>query len=168
MGFLVLSRLAKKYAADHWTPYSFEAIYSEYRLGDNDVRLLKPLTMMNRSGLAVQAAVRDWQIPLHDLLIVCDDVNVPLGMLRLRAGGSAGGQHGLESCVEALGTEHVPRLRCGIGRTPLPNDLTDFVLSTFDRAERPQADAMIARAVEACEQWCTAGIEATMNRVNVS
>jgi len=130
----------------------------------SDVTLWMPQLMMNNSGSALEPIQHTMQ-PV-DTLIVHDDVNLPVGTLRLRAGGSAGGHHGVASCLERLGTEDVPRLRLGVGTTPLPRDLAEFVLSTFDREERKSVDGMIARAVEACEHWCEAGIEATMNRVN--
>ena len=101
-----------------------------------------------------------------DILIVCDDVNIPLGTLRLRASGGAGGHHGLESCLEHLGTDAVARLRVGVGREPLPKDLTDFVLSAFDPEEQPVLAQALDRAVEACEMWDRKGIDAAMNQVN--
>lgn len=103
---------------------------------------------------------------LSDILIVCDDVNIPLGTLRLRASGGPGGHHGLESCLAQLGTQDVPRLRVGVGRAGMPNDLTEFVLSAFDRDERPRLDEALARAVEACEVWIDEGIHAAMNTAN--
>lgn len=166
VGFQVVDALVEKYKLV-WRPLSLFPIAIYYDWQDQ-AKLLKPLTMMNRSGEAFQHAVHKWKIELQDILIVCDDVNLPLGTRRLKASGSPGGHHGLASCLEALGTEEVPRLRCGVGTTLLPKDLTEFVLSEFQREERPIAQQMITRAVEACEQWCVEGIDATMNRVNAA
>lgn len=123
--------------------------------------------MMNQSGDALAIAVKTWRINLHDILIVCDDVNLPLGTVRLRAQGSDGGHHGLASCLETLGTQEIARLRIGVGVQPLPEDLTDFVLSPFTEQERPAVNQVLRQAVEACELWATEGIQTAMNRVNV-
>ena len=137
-------------------------VYGDYEDRDHVVRLLMPLTMMNESG----EALRGVKISLQDLLIVCDDVNLPLGTLRLRPHGSAGGHHGLESCLEVLGTEQVARLRVGVGITALPQDLHDFVLSPFSSAERPLMQRMVEQAADACEIWVLEGVEVAMNRFN--
>lgn len=121
---------------------------------------------MNASGEAVRAAATRWRVAPQDLLLVCDDVNLPLGRLRLRPKGSDGGHHGLASCLEALGAEEVPRLRVGIGVEPLPKDLTEFVLSPFRKAERSCLERALERAVEACEVWIEEGIHAAMNHAN--
>ena len=139
------------------------------RYGDGEVgqtvRLLCPQTMMNCSGEAL-AVVKPWRVARADMLIVCDDVNLPLGTLRLKPKGSDGGHHGLASCLEHLGTDEVPRLRVGVGIQPLPKDLTEFVLSPFHKQERPLLEQVVTRAAEACEVWATDGIQAAMNRVN--
>ena len=139
------------------------AVYGDYEAGERTMRLLMPLTMMNASGDAFRALKVD---TTDDVLIVCDDVNLPLGTLRLRPGGGAGGHRGLESCLEALGTEQVPRLRLGVGAAAMPSDLRDYVLSPFTGAERPQAAAMAASAADACEVWVKEGIDVAMNRYN--
>ena len=120
--------------------------------------------MMNRSGAAVARDAQD--VKPQDCLIVCDDVNLPLGTLRMRAQGGAGGHHGLASCLESFGTEDVPRLRVGVGSASLPKDLTEFVLSPFRNEERPVVEDMVARAVEACALWVQEGIATAMNQVN--
>jgi len=122
--------------------------------------------MMNRSGEALVSAVNRWRVAPAKLLLVCDDVNLPLGTLRLRPQGSDGGHHGLASCLDALGTQEIPRLRIGIGIQPLPKDLTDFVLSPLKQKERVMLDAVLARAAEACALWVTEGIQAAMNKAN--
>lgn len=139
------------------------AVYGDYDAGDERaVRLVMPLTMMNESGEALRAL----SVPVQHVLIVCDDVNLPLGTLRLRPRGSAGGHNGLQSCLDALGTDDVPRLRVGVGAEPLPRDLEDFVLSAFTSAERPAMARAVEQAQDACDAWVTEGLEAAMNRFN--
>jgi aminoacyl-tRNA hydrolase len=122
--------------------------------------------MMNQSGQALAIAVQPWRMGLQDILLVCDDVNLPLETLRLRPQGSDGGHHGLASCLEQLQSQAIPRLRVGVGIRPLPKDLTDFVLSPFTKQERLVLDHALNRAVEACELWAVEGMQVAMNRVN--
>ena len=138
------------------------SVSGDYRVDGQTVRLLMPLTMMNESG----EALRGLDVPQQDLLVVCDDVNLPLGTIRLRREGGPGGHHGLQSCLEVLGTEDVPRLRIGIGTAELPRDLEQFVLSRFLSTERSVITQAITRAAEACEQWVKEGMEIVMNRYN--
>ena len=138
------------------------SVSGEYQVDGVTVRLLMPLTMMNESG----EALRGLEAPRQDLLVVCDDVNLPLGTIRLRREGGSGGHHGLQSCLDVLGTEDVPRLRIGVGTPQLPRDLEDFVLSPFPSAERPVITRAIEQAAEACEQWVTEGMDVVMNRYN--
>ena len=138
------------------------AVYGEYREGGEAVLLLMPLTMMNESG----DALRGLAAPPETLLLVCDDVNLPAGTVRLRSQGGAGGHHGLESCLAALQTEQVARLRLGVGASSLPRDLHDFVLSTFQKTERPLITRAVEQAVEACDTWVREGIDTAMNRYN--
>ena len=137
-------------------------VYGDYQDRSKTVRLVMPLTMMNESGEALRAL----EASAKDLLVVCDDVNLSLGSIRLRPQGSAGGHHGLQSCLEALGTEAAARLRIGVGVDPLPRDLHDFVLSPVISAERPRMKRAIEQAADACGLWVTEGIEAAMNRHN--
>ena len=170
-GFMAVGALAqahgislKQRLTSGW--WRLVAQWGEWRPESGEpVRLLLPQTLMNRSGEALQAAAA-WSVATGDTLIVCDDANLPLGTLRLRPKGSDGGQHGLASCLAALGTDEVPRLRIGIGSETLPADLTDYVLSPFRSSEQPVAHRALAQAVEACERWAMEGIEAAMNQVN--
>ena len=166
VGFQVVSALADGHAHQRWVRDEACA-WVDITLRDQAVRCLQPRTMMNRSGEVFRAPSMRGAGP-QEILIVCDDVNLPVGRLRLRAGGRDGGHHGLASCLEALGTPEVPRLRLGVGRDALPADLTDFVLSPFEASERPQIREAIGRAVDACEVWAAEGIHAAMNRVNAS
>jgi PTH1 family peptidyl-tRNA hydrolase len=137
-------------------------VAGRYQDGPERVELLMPLTMMNESGAALEGV----GVPLQDLLLVCDDVNLPLGVIRLRAEGGAGGHHGLRSCLEALKTEQVPRLRIGVCGGALPKELRDYVLAPFPSAERPLVRQAIEQAADACEAWVREGVDAAMNRCN--
>ena len=168
VGFQVIQRLAERHqvsmtqrvlSPDDHRP---AGVYGDYPLDQATVRLLMPLTMMNESGEALKAL----PVKPHELLVVCDDVNLPLGTLRLRPEGSDGGHHGLASCLAVLGTEGVARLRIGVGISPLPKDLHQFVLSPVTPAERPAMERAIGQAAEACELWVTGGIDMAMNQYN--
>ena len=129
-----------------------------------DVILLKPLTFMNSSGLAVSEAVNFYKIDLSDVLIVYDDMALPFGKLRLRAQGTAGGHNGLTSILGALGDLHVPRLRIGIGKSP--GSMINYVLGHFPPEEREQLPKVIDRAAEAVDVWLNNDIQRAMTIVN--
>jgi len=134
--------------------------------GASPVVLAKPLTFMNLSGHAIQGLVHFHKIEVPDLLVVADDVNLPLGRLRARRGGSAGGHNGFKSAAQHLGTDQFPRLRVGVGRGDGRRDLSDHVLSRFDADERPTIDDAIVRATDAVEVFVSDGIDAVMRRFN--
>jgi PTH1 family peptidyl-tRNA hydrolase len=121
---------------------------------------------MNRSGQSVGAAAAFYQVPLERVLVVCDDFNLPLGKLRFRSQGSAGGQRGLDDIIKRLGSDEFNRLRIGIGPVPDEWDAADFVLGRFGPSDRAIVDETIERAAEAVECWAAEGIEAGMNRYN--
>jgi PTH1 family peptidyl-tRNA hydrolase len=123
---------------------------------------------MNVSGRSVQQIVKFFQIPLNDVLVICDDLNLKVGQLRMRASGSAGGQKGLLSIIQVCGTELVPRLRIGIGRPPEQMDVVNYVLSRFRKDELPGIDDAVRRAASGVELWIKDGISAAMNVINVS
>ena len=128
------------------------------------VLLVKPARFMNRSGAPVRAAVRNANAdPESDLLVVADDADLPLGRVRIRREGSAGGHNGLRDIIEALGTDQFARLRVGIGRN---GEMVDHVLSTFSRSEEELAGLAIAVAADAVERWLAEGTEAAMNAFN--
>ena len=128
--------------------------------------LIKPMTFMNRSGMAVSALLRYYRVALSDLLVVTEDVNLPLGRLRARRQGSAGGHNGLRSVIELLGTVGFSRLRVGVGRGDRRSKLTGRVLSRFDSGERSEMDDAVGRAAEAVDLFVETGIEPVMNRFN--
>ncbi len=128
--------------------------------------LAKPETFMNRSGFAVGALQRYYRIELPDLLVITEDVNLPLGRLRVRRQGSAGGHNGLRSVIEAMATDHFPRLRVGVGRGDPRQRLTSRVLSRFAPDERAVIDDSVRRAAEAVDLFAGADVGAVMNTFN--
>jgi PTH1 family peptidyl-tRNA hydrolase len=165
VGFDVLDRLASRHGLT-FEPAPVRALQARWRQPDDSVWLLKPLTLMNLSGEAVGGACRFYKISTADLLVICDDVNLPLGRLRARGTGSEGGHNGLRSIAEHLGTIDYPRLRIGVGRGDVRRDLADHVLSRFDAEEQPEIDAAIGRAVDAVETWISGGLERMMSGYN--
>jgi PTH1 family peptidyl-tRNA hydrolase len=165
VGFEVLDLVAVRNAADS-PKEKFSGRVADATIAGERVLLLWPHTLMNLSGQSVGAAVEFYQVPLNDVLVVCDDFNLPLGKLRVRASGSAGGQNGLKDIIKRLGTEDVPRLRLGIGPVPDAWDAADFVLSKFGRSDRTMIDEVIDRAAEAVECWAAEGISTGMNKFN--
>ncbi|MBI1953280.1 MAG: aminoacyl-tRNA hydrolase [Candidatus Omnitrophica bacterium] len=166
VGFEVAQRLARRWSLK-LAPGPSRCQLGQGLVGSNPVRLVLPLTMMNRSGQAVAAVGKRWKLAPAELLVVCDDVSLPLGMIRLRPGGSDGGHKGLASILEELDTQEVPRLRVGIGSAKAAGDLTDFVLAPFTAAEKKKLDESLDLAEAACEVWVSRGLPAAMNRFNV-
>ena len=134
-GFLTVDAFADSLGV-HIDRMKFHALTTEVTVGENRVLLLKPMTYMNESGIAVSEAASFYKIPSDRILVISDDISLAPGKLRLRRKGSAGGQKGLKSIIEHLGTEDFPRLRMGVGAKPHPDfDLADWVLSNFSKAE---------------------------------
>jgi PTH1 family peptidyl-tRNA hydrolase len=130
-----------------------------------DLLLVKPLTFMNASGQAVGELLRYFKIDVADLLVVVDEVHLPLGKLRARAKGSAGGHNGLKSIVQHIGDQFA-RLRLGVGRGDSERDLADHVLAMFEGDEAAEVERMIERAADASDVFATGGIAAVMNQFN--
>lgn len=169
VGFDVIDELARRHglhdAAD-LAKSPADAHVLRWRRADEAVLLAKPLTYMNLSGGAVQELSHFFKIGPVDLLIVCDDVNLPLGKLRARASGSEGGHNGLRSIAEALGSIDYARLRVGVGRGDARRDLADHVTAEFEPDERPGIVTAIARAADAVETWISDGMAKMMNTFN--
>jgi PTH1 family peptidyl-tRNA hydrolase len=130
-----------------------------------DLLLIKPLTFMNASGEAVGELLRYFKIDVADLLVVVDEIQLPLGKLRARTRGSAGGHNGLKSIIQHVGDDFA-RLRLGVGRGDARRDLADHVLTKFEKDEAADVERMIARAADATEVFVTGGIAAVMNQFN--
>ncbi len=135
-------------------------------IGEDGMLLAEPMTFMNLSGWAVRELASFHKLAPSDLLIVYDDADLPLGRLRIRASGSAGGHNGLKSIIQELGTTEIPRLRVGVGRQG--GELRSHVLGRFDAAERPQIDAAVKRAADAAEVFVRENILAAMNQYNAA
>lgn len=163
-GFLVVDRFAQANSLE-FRRRRFNAFLAEGEIAGRRVIVGKPQAFMNSSGDAVGKLYSFYHIAPQDLLVVYDDLDLPLGMLRLRARGSAGGHHGMESIIARIGTSDFPRLRVGIGR-PNPDADIDHVLGTFEPAERSIVDETLARAADAIRVWLDAGIDAAMNQFN--
>jgi len=174
IGFTILDALAKR----HGSKFSFEAKWNAEvakipatSTSACDLHLMKPMTFMNLSGTAVSAYVRFFHLSALETLVVLDDVALPLGKLRFRAEGSAGGQRGLESILTHFSTQEVPRLRIGVGSSMekkeiSSNNLSHYVLSRFSQEELPQVDASITHALDALEYLHREGLDRTMNFYN--
>jgi peptidyl-tRNA hydrolase, PTH1 family len=165
VGFEVVDLIARRQGLAFETA-PVEAMQARWRRGGDVVVLLKALTFMNVSGEPIGALARYYKIPSSDLLVVCDDVNLPLGRLRARPGGSEGGHNGLRSVASALGTTTYARLRVGVGRGDERKDLADHVLARFEPEEWNGIDGAIARAADAVETWIDRGMDDVMNVYN--
>lgn len=169
VGFAVADEIARR-AGAAFESAPADALIARWRRADdaggsNIVLIVKPLTFMNNSGQAVGELARYFKVEPGDVLVIIDEVQLPLGRLRARARGSAGGHNGLKSVVAHLG-EEFGRLRIGVGRGDDRRDLADHVLSRFERDEAAEAERMIARAADAAETFITSGIAAVMNEYN--
>jgi peptidyl-tRNA hydrolase, PTH1 family len=164
VGFGVVDELARRAGVD-FEAAPADALMARWRRPDDVILLVKPLTFMNNSGQAIGDLARYFKIEVADLLVVVDDVQLPLGRIRARARGSAGGHNGLKSAIAHLGDQFA-RLRLGVGRGDARRDLADHVLSRFDTDEAAEVERMIARAADAADTFIASGIEAVMNGYN--
>lgn len=169
VGWWVLDHLADVWRFDGWRKDG-DALATTGLVGSTKVRLVKPQTYYNLSGAVLRPYLRKpFWAPATDLLVVCDDVALPVGRFRLRPQGSAGGSNGLKSIERTLGSQNYPRLR--IGTRPVDEqreigNLADFVLSPFDAVERQDILALMPKLVDACETWLREGTLAAMNKHN--
>jgi len=170
IGFEVLAALRRKWFLDDGRSAFHGRLYDarpqRRQACSRRVLLLAPRTYMNRSGLAAGEMMAFYKAPRGDMLVILDDMALPLGLLRFRADGSAGGHKGLADVLAALGGEDVPRLRIGIGQPPEVMDSVDFVLSRFRREEEETVEKAIATAVDAVEDWVFEGIGFVMDKYN--
>jgi len=161
VGFLVLDELARRAACG----FSFDTKWNSEVANCGGRAFMKPQTFMNLSGEAVAGYSRYFKLTREEVMIILDDASLPLGALRLRRSGTAGGHHGLESVLVHLGSEAVPRLRVGIG-APEGKQLHDHVLGKFDSSELPALQEAVCRAADAFEYCNAHGLEAAMNQFN--
>lgn len=164
MGFLVIEQLARRHGIE-FSRRSLRSLYGRGRIGDQEVLLAKPQTYMNLSGEAVIRLLRFFKIPPENLIILHDDLDLPVGEVRFRRRGGPGGHRGVKSVIESLGREDFLRVKVGIGRPPnLQQDPADFVLDRLSKAEREVFGQQIEKSVEAVELLLQEGPETAMNR----
>ncbi len=165
MGFLALDHLAA-----HWSITALKvqgkAIISTAQYAGNKVILAKPQTYMNLSGQAVSALMNFYKVPLEHLLVIHDDVDIPFGTIRIRPGGGFGGQKGVGSIIEKLGTQEFARMRLGVGRPPGQMDTANYVLQSFSKEDEEFLQSVFAKSDEAVETFIAEGLNTAMNRFN--
>jgi PTH1 family peptidyl-tRNA hydrolase len=165
IGFMLLDRLTVKLNA-HFTRLQSKALVASANYQERKVILAKPQTFMNLSGQSVQGLMHFYKLPLENLLIAHDDLDLPVGTIRIRPDGSSAGQKGMTSILERLGTDEFARIRLGIGHPPGQMQAPDYVLQDFSNAELTVISETLNRAVEAALTWVTDGLDAAMNKYN--
>ena len=166
VGFMVASALAASHGI-RLNSKAFNSLIGRGKILGEEVVIALPQTYMNRSGQAVKAILSRKKTGLEDLLVICDDVNLSLGIIRIRAEGSAGGHNGLASIIEHLGSGDFARLRAGIGKDTGNTDLSGYVLSTFKKAEEAILDEVVETSVDCCETWLKGGVERAATQFNL-
>ncbi|MBN1285963.1 MAG: aminoacyl-tRNA hydrolase [Anaerolineae bacterium] len=167
IGFRCVDELARLYGLA-FARVQHRALTTDGLIAGRRAALAKPQTYMNLSGESVGALVRFYKLPLENLIVVHDDLDLPLGTVRLRKQGGAGGQKGMRSIIQHLGADEFARVRAGIGRPPGRMDPADYVLQKFDAGELPVVEEVMGRVVRALETWLREGIEIAMTRYNGS
>ncbi len=165
VGFMAVDRLAKKHGTA-FTRRQGKALITSINVEAHSVVLAKPQTYMNLSGDAVASLVRFYDLPLEQIMVCYDDLDLPVGAIRLRPQGGSAGQNGVQSIIEQLGTQNFPRLRLGIGRPPGRMLAAAYVLHDFDKFDGEVMDMTLNKAVEAIEVFVVEGLNAAMNKFN--
>jgi PTH1 family peptidyl-tRNA hydrolase len=165
VGFEVVDRMAQGANVGSFQE-RFDADIAEWREDAEKILLMKPLTFMNLSGRAVRSALEFYQIEFSDLLVICDDMALPLGKLRFRARGTHGGHNGLRDIQQHLGTTEYPRLRIGVDVPNENRDAVDHVLGKFTPSEKPVVEDAIQLAVQGVAMWVKEGTQKCMNEYN--
>ncbi|RMG75841.1 MAG: aminoacyl-tRNA hydrolase [Chloroflexi bacterium] len=165
IGFWVVDELARRWNASNFKTER-KALVADATIKNQRVLLIKPQTYMNLSGEAVRAIIDFYKLDIENLIVIHDDLDVDFGVLRIRKGGSAGGQNGVKNIIQHLHTQNFKRIRCGIGRPPGRMDPADYVLEPFKGDQEITARLMVDRAADAVETWLSDGIDIAMNRYN--
>lgn len=166
MGFMALDRLADR-EGFRFNKLRFRAWTGQWKVGDRQVLVMKPQTYMNLSGEAVGEAARFYKIPSDHVLVIYDDVSLPLGKLRIRDKGSAGGHNGIKNIIAHLGTDVFPRVKVGVGAPSHPDyDMVDWVIGSFSAQEKKIVDEALDRALDAAECIISRGVTEAQNRFN--
>ena len=163
----MIDELARRHDVQSWNE-KFGGLEAKARFNDVVVILAKPLSFMNLSGQAVQGFSAFYKIETPEILVIVDDVELPLGRLRARPGGGAGGHNGLKSVINSIGTQEFPRLRVGVGRGEAGKNLSSFVLGRFSDDEHEIIAAAVSRAADATEVFIEQGIGLAMNMFNAA
>jgi PTH1 family peptidyl-tRNA hydrolase len=164
MGFMVVDRLAERLGVKVESK-RFHALVGEKVVDGETLLLVKPLTYVNESGRTARELQKNYSCPVDSIMVICDDLNLPLGKLRIRKRGSSGGHNGLESIMSCLESKDFPRLRVGIGH-PLHGEAREYVLSPFLKEEKEELEGALERANEAMLDWIRGGVEECMKRFN--
>ena len=167
IGFDAVTAIADKYNLSI-NNKNFKGVYADGHIAGEKVLLVQPQTFMNLSGECVREVADFYKLNPDEIIIICDDINLDVGRLRIRKKGSAGGHNGLKNIIAHLGTEEFPRIRVGVGEKTEGWDLADYVLARFDKDSEPVIRDALANVVGAVETWISEGIDAAMNRYNVS
>jgi PTH1 family peptidyl-tRNA hydrolase len=165
VGFMLLNRLAAK-LGQGFSQVESKALVSKVTYQGERVILVKPQTYMNNSGMSVSSLLHFYKVPLENLIVANDDVDLPFGTLRIRPAGGSAGQKGMQSIIDRLGTEEFPRLRIGIGRPPGKREAADYVLQDFSPDEAELLAETLDRAVAAVLIFLEFGLDTAMNRFN--
>lgn len=166
LGYLVVGRLAEAYKLKFSRSSAMNSLTAAGNIEGIPCRVLKPLTFMNNSGVAVKQAMVKKAIEPENILVVCDDVNLGFGRMRIRAKGSDGGHNGLASVIQKLTTKNFSRLRLGVGNPKVKEDLVDYVLGDFNRREKKELESLVPQAVDCCVLWLKGGVHKAMDQFN--
>ena len=166
IGFEVIKSLAGVQKIALRKEKNTKALLGKGKIGKSHILLVLPLTFMNLSGEAVKPILKYFKIALTDLLVVCDDLDLEFGRIKIRSQGSSAGHRGIKSIADSLNSTEFNRLRVGIGRPEEDSDASDFVLSHFNREEKKDIPVIIDRSVQCCRFWVEEGTDKTMNIFN--
>lgn len=165
-GFMAADRLAEKHGTQ-FNKHKSEAVYADFKIGDNRILLVKPQTYMNHSGRAVSALLNFYKIPTDRLIVMFDDITLDIGKLRLRRKGSHGGHRGIKDIIELTGTDDIMRIKIGVGeRENRDYDLKDWVVGKIPTEQMTDFNKALDRAALAAEEIITRGIDSAMNKYN--
>jgi PTH1 family peptidyl-tRNA hydrolase len=164
IGFMITAALAKKYSIK--SSYQFDGLYGDYFFGGEKIMIFQPMKYMNRSGQPLKKLMNYYDIPPEDLLVIHDDLDLDLGIIRFKKNGGSGGHNGVKSIIERTGTNKFKRLKVGIGRPPEKMAVSDYVLSKFHGEEKDTAQKVIEKSVSAVELMLKEDIDKAMNKYN--
>lgn len=166
VGFDTLDKLSKRNNII-LNKIKFKAVYGEGKIGDEKVLLVKPQTYMNNSGISVREITEFYKVPIQNVIVIVDDIDIDFAAIRIRTKGSAGSHNGLKSIIYHVQNDEFPRVKIGIGKKYTNQDLADFVLSRFSKDERIDIETSILTAAEAVENIICEGIDSSMNKYNI-